>query len=134
MSYVLDASAVLALIKREPGHERVAYLFAGGACQVSAVNWAEVVTKLSESGQTDSAVQAAAHALGATVVAFDAAQAETCGFLRTVTRRFGLSLSDRACLALARAQGAVAVTADRVWLPLAEPLGVAIECIRPDSH
>lgn len=134
MRYVLDASAVLALIKREPGHDRVAPMFANGSCQVSAVNWAEVLTKLSESGQTDSTVRAAAYALGATVIAFDAPQAETCGLLRTATRRFGLSLGDRACLALARTQGAVAVTADRVWLPLAEPLGIAIECIRPDSH
>lgn len=81
-----------------------------------------------------SAVQAAAHALGATVVPFDASQVEICGLLRTATRRSGLSLGDRACLALARVQGAVAVTADRVWLPLAEPLGIVIECIRPDSH
>ncbi len=134
MKYVLDASAVLTLIKREPGHDRVAPMFAEGTCEVSAVNWAEVLTKLSESGQSDTTVRAAAHALGATVIAFDTSQAETCGLLRTATRRFGLSLGDRACLALARQQGAVAVTADRIWLPLAEPLDIVIECIRPDSH
>lgn len=134
MNYVLDASAVLALIKREPGYDLVAQMFVEGTCVVSAVNWAEVLIKLSESGQTDSAVQAAAHSLGATVVPFDACQAEICGLLRTATRRSGLSLGDRACLALARVQSAVAVTADRVWLPLAEPLGIVIEYIRPDSH
>ena len=131
MTYVLDASAVLALLKIEPGHERVATLMAGGDCIICAVNWAETASKLADSGQPVPAVKATLAALSATVIPFDAAHATECGLLRPVTRHLGLSLGDRACLALARLTNGTAITADRPWLQLAEPLGIAIECIRP---
>lgn len=134
MAVILDASAVLALVKREPGYEQVAELFASTTCLVSAVNWSEVLAKLAESGQPEAAVLAAARALGPTIVPFDARQAELCGLLRQLTRPLGLSLGGRACLALARQQGAAAITADRPWLALAAPLELDIVCIRPDQH
>jgi len=130
---VLDASAVLALLKREPGHERVAAFMSGGDCIVSAVNWAETASKLAESGHPAPAIKATLAALAATVVPFDAAQATETGMLLPNTRHLGLALGDRACLALARLTNGIAVTADRPWLQLAQPLGLAIECIRPAS-
>lgn len=134
MTVILDASAVLALVKREPGHECVAELFASAACLISAVNWSEVLAKLAESGQPEDAVLAAAQALTPTIVPFDARQAELCGLLRPATRHLGLSLGDRACLALARQLGSTVLTADRPWLSLGEALGLDIRCIRPDQH
>lgn len=131
MTRVLDASAVLALLKREPGHERVAALMAGGDCIICAVNWAETASQLADSGQPLPAVKATLAALSPTVIPFDAARAAECGLLRPATRHLGLSLGDRACLALARLSKGTAVTADRPWLELAKPLGIGIECIRP---
>ena len=131
MNFVLDASAVLALLKKEPGHERVMALLAREECVVSAVNWAETAGKLADSGQHESDVRATLNALGAEIIPFNETDAIECGLLRPVTRHLGLSLGDRACLALARLTNATAVTADRLWLQLAQPLGVAIECIRP---
>lgn len=131
MTYVLDASALLALLKAEPGHERVAALMAGGDCVIGAVNWAETAAKLTESNQSASAIRATLAALSANVVPFDTPQATEAGLLRPATRHLGLSLGDRACLALARIRKATAITADRPWLTLAKPLDIVIECIRP---
>lgn len=131
MTYVLDASAVLALLKCEPGQERVAALVAGSHCLISAVNWAETATKLSDSGHPAALVKATLAALNPEVVAFDATQAIEAGLLRPLTRSLGLSLGDRACLALAITRQAAVVTADRPWLQLADRLGLSIECIRP---
>lgn len=131
MTHVLDASAVLALLKCEPGHERVAALMAGGGCIICAVNWAETASKLADSGQPVSAVKATLAALSPTVIPFDAAHATECGLLRPATRHLGLSFGDRACLALARLAQGTAITADRPWRQLEQSLGIAIECIRP---
>ena len=68
-----------------------------------------------------------------TIVAFDRTQALTTGKLRARTRHLGLSLGDRACLALAIELNATVITADRLWTQVA-PLGIRIDCIRPDRH
>ncbi len=134
MSCVLDASAVLAWILHEPGAERVRELLQTGKCSISAVNAAEVVAKLADKSRPEGALRQVIGHIGAVCVPFDAAQATESGLLRPLTRQLGLSMGDRACLALARLNGAVAVTADRAWLDLPETLGVSIECIRPSSH
>ena len=131
MSYVLDASAVLAWILKEPGAERVHQLLAGGSCLISAVNASEVVAKLADKSRREVALRQVIDHLGATCLPFDTAQATEAGVLRTATRTLGLSLGDRACLALARLHQATAITTDRLWLELADPLGIRIECIRP---
>jgi PIN domain nuclease of toxin-antitoxin system len=64
------------------------------------------------------------------VVPVDRAQAMTAGLLRTQTRVAGLSLGDRSCLALALSRQAIALTADRTWLEIADPAGVVVEAIR----
>lgn len=131
MTYVLDASAILAWILREQGSERVRQLLETGDCLISGVNAAEVVTKLADKNRPVAALQQVITRIGAKCVPFDAAQATEAGLLRPPTRHLGLSLGDRACLALARSRGATAVTTDRLWLELAAPLGLHIECIRP---
>lgn len=126
MSVVLDSSAVLAVLRDEPGSEAVASRTDGAL--ISAVNLAEVVTRLVERGGSDDAAEAASGSLGLTVVPFDAPQAVAAGLLRRATRSAGLSLGDRACLALAQAEGLPAVTADRAWGDL--DVGIAVEVIR----
>ena len=123
---VLDASALLALLNDEPGADVVARTVPHGV--VCAVNHSEVVAKLSEAGLPDSDIVAALGGLGLEVVPFDEALSLAAGLLRTVTAHLGLSLGDRACLALAQARGLPALTADRVWLDL--DLEVEVRAIR----
>jgi len=109
----LDASAVLAVLQEEPGGEEVAALLPSAV--IGAVNAAEVVGKLVEAGMPAADARAAVAALGFDVVPFDHDLAEATGALRTATAAFGLSLGDRACLALAKRLDAEAVTTDAAW-------------------
>lgn len=124
--YVLDASALLCLLFREPGAERVEVVLAGA--RMSAPNLAEVVAKLVERGADGAAVVADLAELDLEIVPLDRAQAEAAGLLRAVSRSAGLSLGDRCCLALASSLGATAMTTDRAWAPL--DCGVAVELVR----
>jgi ribonuclease VapC len=123
---VLDASALLAVLRGEPGAERVESRLGGAS--VGTVNLSEVVAKLTDDGVPEADVRRAIGRLELDVHAFDAKHAYIAGVLRRSTRAFGLSFGDRACLALAQSLGALALTADRSWSQL--DLGVAIEVIR----
>ena len=125
--WVVDSSAVLALRNREPGVERVEQAVAQGAA-ISAVNLAEVVAKMSEAGSSEAMIHEMLDPLELEVIGFDADLAYRTGLLRPLTRRAGLSLGDRACLALARRMGLPVLTADRVWVDLG--LGVEVRLIR----
>lgn len=110
---VLDASAVLAVINAEPGAERVIEVLDGAL--LSAVNHAEVVTKLIERGVNRETARAAVLKIGVEVADYGIDQADRTGELRRETRHLGLSLADRACLALAESRGLPAITADKKW-------------------
>jgi len=97
---------------------------------MSSVNWAEVSTKLIDRGYPESQLTSLLHALELEMVPFDASLATRTGLLRTATRSIGLSLGDRACLALAQARQASAITADRAWMGIAKELDLTIECVR----
>ncbi len=112
-SVVLDASAVLAFLTREPGADEIATVVGGGS--ISTVNLSEVVAKLSEGGLSLDEARDSLNSLGLDVVAFDVEDAYAAGALRPATRAAGLSLGDRACLALAAARGATAWTTDAEW-------------------
>jgi ribonuclease VapC len=122
---VLDSSAVLALLLAEPGSEVVRAALPGAL--MSTVNLAEVVAKLCERGMPSNEATAAVQGIGVEFVDFTTDQARICGDLRTLTRSAGLSLGDRACLALARLRGVPAVTADAAWTSVPE---IAITLIR----
>ena len=123
---VLDASAVLALLKREPGAERVRVVL--DRAILGAVNVAEVQSKLVDLGLSRDAAEARIRFLGCTIFALNEDQAIEVGSLIAQTRSFGLSLGDRACLALAIERKATVYTTDRVWKNL--DLGIEIEVIR----
>ncbi len=97
--YVLDASAILAALFDEPGSGWVADRMESAL--VSAVNYQEVIAKLVDRGSPAKAVAELIDDLGMECIAADRHQAEIAGLLRAETRRFGLSLGDRSCLALA---------------------------------
>lgn len=124
MSHVLDASAILALLNGEPGAERVSAML--DEAMISSANVIEVGTKLVDSGMGRDAAWAAFGLLGVPVIDLDAGQAEAAIALRAATRRAGLSLADRACLALALREKATAVTTDRAWAKLDLPCPVEL--------
>ena len=126
MTIALDASTVLAVINREPGAEMVQNVWTDAA--ISAVNYSEVIAKLVETGLDDAEAIGILEALPITVHALDVAQAQRAGLLRRQTREHGLSLGDRACLALAMMLGLPAMTADHGWIDL--DLGIKIVVIR----
>ena len=120
MTRVFDSSALLAAIFNEPGGDVVAGLWAEGDNQVSSVNYAEVVSKLSKRGMPDADIITMMEGVPLTLVAFDQATAHACGLLCASTRHLGLSLGDRACIALAQSREATVVTADQQWAKVLE--------------
>jgi ribonuclease VapC len=124
---VLDASAILAVIGGEPGTEKlIPDLLARAVC--STVNLAEVHAKLVSSGWTSDQAWEDATSPVREVVPFDEEQARTAGDLVIQTRHLGLSLGDRACLALGIALKVPVYTAERVWKKL--NMGVRVHVIR----
>lgn len=124
---VLDASAVLALLLREPGWEKLTPEVLVDAA-VSAVNLAEVQTKLVSRGYDPEEAWQDASALVATIEPYDGAQAKIAGTIVRTTYKYGLSLGDRSCLALAIALKAEVYTTERLWKGL--KIGVPIHIIR----
>jgi PIN domain nuclease of toxin-antitoxin system len=129
---VLDASAFLAYLRDEPGAGEVAEVIGGGAT-ISTVNLAEVFSNAAEHGldPLDFAEQLAERGLldGAiTVEPFTTEDAIEVGRLRPLTRAAGLSLGDRACLALARRLAVSVYTADTTWSSV--PLDIELNQIR----
>ncbi|MGC8528877.1 MAG: type II toxin-antitoxin system VapC family toxin [Leptospirillia bacterium] len=112
-SCVLDASALLAFLHGEPGEEAVRSLLPGS--RISAVNWSEVVqTCLARSVDWEGLRDDLA-VLGMTILPMTPEDAEEAGRLWSPTKDIGLSLGDRACLALAKRLGLPAITMDRTW-------------------
>ena len=123
-----DASAVIALILGEPGAETVEPIIS--ECVITTVNLAEVVGYFARNGAPEPAIREMLEALRLETVHFDDELAYCAGVLLATTGRAGLSLGDRACLALARRLGIKAITTDRAWSRVARAAGVEIELIR----
>ena len=126
---MLDASALLALLFEEPGSQAVAEVVAEGAT-VSTVNLAEVATVLTRNRRDPDTVLEAVRAQVKLEPFTDSDALAVAALYPKVSAR-GLSLGDRACLALAQRLDAVAVTADHLWIGL--PIGIAVQLIRPTS-
>jgi len=123
---VLDSSAVLAVLNGEPGEDVVRRWLAGPVAVLCSVNLAEVVTKLVEQGAAETTIQRALATVQLEVADFDAELAYAAGLLRAATRQAGLSLGDRACLALGIRLKLPVVTADRSWAGLGLPVEVVV--------
>ena len=123
---VLDASAMIAFLKDEVGSATV--LAAMPDAVISSVNLAEVVTRLIDDGFAFEDVRTAIANTSVDTIGFDYEFAFGAGALREPTRAYGLSLGDRACLALAQRLGIPALTADRQWAHI--DIGVEVRLIR----
>lgn len=125
-SVIFDASCLFISIKKEPGLEAVDAI--EDDIVMSSVNVAEIVTKLALGRVSTEDIDSALAERVVTIVPFTAHHAKVAGLLVTRTRHRGLSLGDRACLALAIELGLPIVTADRAWAGL--DVGVEIRLIR----
>lgn len=123
---ILDASAILAFLHNEPGAEQVGMALA--TAQVSTVNWAEVLQKSLRCQVDINGMQDEFTEIGVTFEPFTPNQAELTASMWRETSKFGLSLADRSCLALAIEKNVAVLTADRVWANL--DLGIDIQLIR----
>jgi len=125
-SIVLDASAVLAVLFAEKGADAVIPRLPGAF--LSCVNLAEVTSRAIDCGKSLEDTIAEIARLPLRVVEYDAGQAHITASLRAATKPFGLSLGDRACLALGLARQATVLTGDRDWRKL--KIGVEITLFR----
>ena len=114
---VLDASAILAVILQEPGYEQLTAALLAKAV-ASAVNLAEVQSKLVSRGWSSEEAWEDATSPTQEIVPFNEDHAQIAGDLIATTRQLGLSLGDRACLALALALNVPVYTADKSWKSL----------------
>ena len=126
-SIVLDASVILAIVNAEPGHERFTPQLLTQAI-VSTVNLAEAHSKLVAYGWNPDEAWSDARDLIEQAVPFDESQARITGDLIVETKHLGLSLGDRACLALGIASRSAVYTAERSWRSI--KVGIPIHLIR----
>ncbi len=117
---------MLALLRDEPGAERVAAALP--AALMSSVNLAEVATFFVNGGMPIADTRTMLANVGLRTMSFDDGLAFDAAALRPATRHVGLSLGDRACLALAKREALPALTTDRAWASL--DIGVEIRLIR----
>src|SRR5919108_1820056 len=117
--WVIDASALLAYLRDEPGSDVVEQALLRGAA-MSAANLAEVLSKIAEIGEDPKQVMDGFRRRGFTgqtmeVLPLTEEDSYLIADLHRKTRTIGLSLGDRACLGLALRLGIPALTADRTW-------------------
>ncbi|MFM6243923.1 MAG: PIN domain-containing protein [Dolichospermum sp.] len=129
---VLDASAFLAYLRDEPGAEVVENALING-CYISIINWVEVLSKIVDLGESPEEIIKRLRDEGLLqnsleIIACNEEDAITIAKFRVLTKSAGLSLGDRACLALGKRLNLPVLTADKVWSNLS--LGITITLVR----
>lgn len=112
---ILDTSALLAYLFEEEGADKVAPILEEGRGVIGSANYAELVTKLVDENMPMEEILAVISSLELEFIPQDEQQARLTGELRAVSKKFGLSLGDRACLALGLVTGLPIMTADQAW-------------------
>lgn len=125
---VLDASALITMLKNERGADAVAATIASASMGV--FNYAEVASHFIHLGMPEADVDDMLDPLPMTIIPADKLLARDAGRLRAATASAGLSLGDRFCMALAQREGLSAWTADKAWATVADAVGVETIIIR----
>lgn len=113
--FVLDASALLALIQVESGADRITQALELGECVISSVNLSEALAKLISVGMPPGQAEAVVMGIPAQVVPCDEETGLRAGRLATLGKPLGLSLGDRICLATAQVHGGTVLTTEQAW-------------------
>ena len=116
---LLDASAIIALVKRETGYEKVDAVLA--KCSMSTVNFTEFITSLARGNVIPDDIDAIIDNIIPEIIPFSHQLSITAGKLYSKTRSLGLSLGDRACIATAIHFNMEIYTADKAWAKLDIP-------------
>ncbi len=127
--FVLDASALLALIQAERRAERITQALEQGECIVSAVNLSEALAKLITFGVPGDQAEVVVAGIPAGIVPCDERIAVQAGRLAAVGKSLGLSLGDRICLATAQVFGGTVLTTVQGWRKV-RLKGLEIEVVR----
>lgn len=123
---ILDASALLAFLQGEKGADVVQAVMSRAL--ISSVNWAEVIQKMSVFDESVAEIRPDLEVMGLKVIPFTVEQADICASLWQMSKPYGLSFADRACIATGIQRKTDVLTADRVWQSLVLP--VEIKTIR----
>jgi ribonuclease VapC len=126
--YILDASALVAMLRSEPGAESVSKAISDA--RMSVINYSEVVSYFVHAGMDVRDVDAMLDPLPIEWIPVDKELANLAGRLHRSTASAGLSLGDRFCMALAKRDGLAAWTADKAWKAIASDVGVEVVVIR----
>jgi PIN domain nuclease of toxin-antitoxin system len=126
--HLLDTSALIALIKKEPGYEMIETIIANSA--ISSVNLSELVAVLTRSGIADVDIDEIIEDIVPEIIPFCENTSIRAGKLLTITKTYGLSLGDRACISTGDFYGMEIHTADKVWLKLQPRITTKITVIR----
>ena len=130
MIHVMDASAIMAILRGEPGCDYVQELLESEECAISSVNMAEVGSKLIDYGLPPEDFPRIARQLQIDIIDFNTEQSIQSAQIRKITRPAGLSLGDRACVALTQLVQGCVVTADRAWADVAGVTQIKVLMIR----
>lgn len=125
---VLDASAILAYLRDETGHAKVALVIEQGNAYVASVNYSEVISSLVDHGMEPDVAVTLIRDMELKVVSVDEPLAVDAGRLRALTGGLGLSLADQVCIALGKVMRLPVLTTDRSWRQV--KIGVKINVIR----
>jgi ribonuclease VapC len=125
-SIVFDSSVLIAILRQEPGYEQGEALFSKAL--VSTVNLAEVSTYLARNGASLETIKKILEQFPCQIIDFSHELVAMTGFLYQQAKQFGLSLGDRACLALAMSKNIPVLTADTIWTKLS--LSIDVKTIR----
>jgi PIN domain nuclease of toxin-antitoxin system len=123
-SVVLDASALIAFLRNEPGADMVRQRLPDSI--ISAMNYSEVLKKTIEVGGSIDAVRMHVNALPVSIIAFDIEQAVSTASLYPLTKPLGLSFADRACLALGIRSQAAVLTTEKKMAAVKAPVKVVL--------
>ena len=119
----------MAYLLKEPGQDVVLEAIVSGA-QMANVNFAEVATRYVLRGANEEQVRGLKDRLPFPLQPIDDETATLAALMASVTRKAGLSLGDRCCLALAKRHDVPALTSDQAWLAVADKIGVVVRYIR----
>lgn len=125
---ILDTSALIALLKKEPGHETIASVIANSA--VSSVNLSELIAALTRTGVSEEDVDEIITDLVPEIVPFCENISIKTGKLAKLTQSYGLSLGDRACIATGDHYQMEIYTADKIWSELNNVTTTIIRVLR----
>jgi len=111
---VFDSSALIALFAKEKGFEVIKQHLKNAI--ISSVNIAEVYKYcIDVQNLTEDECNDIVNISGVKIIEFDQKQALTTAQIYPKTKKYGLSLGDRACIALAIEKECSVLTCDKIW-------------------